>query len=156
MKPYKHACCTVTVFGGVPEDYIDIHNFMDVSKSSHADVRHRAVFHNALGCYVAERLFGLPLERLDGLAERFGWTDEEKHAVLELVRESKTDGCTSIVNSAGRRVQVRDVAEEHVKQDLGRIPSLSNWLDNMQLQQWMGGPQRKRDLRGKVAYDDFD
>lgn len=43
MKPWRHARNSARKFGGMPEDYIEIHNFMDVSKSAHADVRHRAV-----------------------------------------------------------------------------------------------------------------
>jgi hypothetical protein len=49
----------------------------------------------------------------------------------------------NIVNSAGREVSVRDIAEQHVLEDLGTIPSLDDWLDAMELQPWMGGPSRK-------------
>lgn len=45
-------------------------------------------------------------------------------------------------NSAGKEVFVRDIAEQHVLEDLGCIPSLSDWLKEMPCQPWMAG-QRK-------------
>ena len=47
-----------------------------------------------------------------------------------------------LTNSDGRQVFVRDVAEQHVLEDLGFIPSLSDWLKEMPAQPWMAG-QRK-------------
>lgn len=49
----------------------------------------------------------------------------------------------AIKNSDGREVQVRDVAEDHVLEDLGTIPSLDDWLRGMPMEQWMGGPTRR-------------
>lgn len=46
-------------------------------------------------------------------------------------------------NSDGRTVQVRDVAEEHVIEDLGKIPTLQDYLNHMQLAAWMGGPTKR-------------
>jgi hypothetical protein len=34
-------------------------------------------------------------------------------------------------------VPVRTVGEQHVKDDLGWIPSVKDWLENMNLQPWM-------------------
>lgn len=45
----------------------------------------------------------------------------------------------SITNSDGREVFVRDIAEQHVLEDLGFIPSLSDWLREMPSQPWMAG-----------------
>jgi hypothetical protein len=36
-------------------------------------------------------------------------------------------------------VSVRDIAEQHVIQDLGFIPSVQQYLDHMELADWMGG-----------------
>jgi hypothetical protein len=49
----------------------------------------------------------------------------------------------TFTNSDGKIVSVRDVAEDHVIEDLGTIPSLEKWLDEMPMQAWMGGPTRK-------------
>lgn len=44
-----------------------------------------------------------------------------------------------LTNSVGREVHVRDVAEQHVLEDLGRIPSLDEWLKLLPLDPWMAG-----------------
>ena len=49
-----------------------------------------------------------------------------------------------LTNSDGAKVSVRDVAEDHVLEDLGTIPSLDDWLTELPIQQWMGGPVGKR------------
>lgn len=58
MKPFIHAKSSAKKYGGHPNDYIDIHHFMDSSKSVIPDVRHRAIFHSAFGCFIVEQMFG--------------------------------------------------------------------------------------------------
>lgn len=48
----------------------------------------------------------------------------------------------TITNSEGKMVCVRDVAEQHVIEDLGYIPSLDDWLKEMKEQPWMSGMRR--------------
>ena len=43
----------------------------------------------------------------------------------------------SIRNSAGRDVPVRFIGEQHVKEDLGFIPSAGDWLKQIQPKAWM-------------------
>lgn len=50
---------------------------------------------------------------------------------------------TIFTNSAGKIVNTRDIAEQHCIEDLGRIPSLDEWLSGMSIESWMGQPQRK-------------
>ncbi len=102
MKPLKHAVASAGRYGGLPDDYLEIHNFMDSTKSAMADVRHRAVLHSAFGIFIVEKVYG-----------------------------------TYITNSDGKKVSVRDVAEDHVMEDLGCIPSLENWLVGLPIQPWM-------------------
>lgn len=47
MKPIFHARSSVKDFGGVISDYIEIHEFLDSSKSALADNRHRCLTHNS-------------------------------------------------------------------------------------------------------------
>jgi hypothetical protein len=47
---------------------------------------------------------------------------------------------TTITNSIGRVVPVRSIGEQHVREDLGRIPSLSDWLMTIKAEPWMYGP----------------
>ncbi|MGB8988613.1 MAG: hypothetical protein WCC37_18595 [Candidatus Sulfotelmatobacter sp.] len=44
-----------------------------------------------------------------------------------------------ITNSEGRQVPVRYIAEQHVKEDLGRIPTVQDWLTQIKPQRWMYG-----------------
>jgi hypothetical protein len=108
MKPFLHARVSVKKWGGKPEDYLAIHDFLDESKAHFADMRHRALLHNTWGVYLCERLFG-----------------------------------HNIKNSDSRLVSVRDIAEQHIVDDMGRIPSVQDYLQGMPKYSWLGGPARK-------------
>lgn len=45
----------------------------------------------------------------------------------------------TITNSDGRVVPVRYIGEQHVKEDLGRIPKLADWLLCIKPESWMLG-----------------
>lgn len=47
-----------------------------------------------------------------------------------------------ITNSDKKRVQVRDIAEQHIIDDLGRIPTVQDYLVGMPLYHWLGGPKK--------------
>jgi hypothetical protein len=47
-----------------------------------------------------------------------------------------------IRNSAGREVPVRAIGEQHVVEDMGRIPSLSDWFECIKVSSWMYGSRR--------------
>jgi len=104
MKPLIHAKLSKKRYGGEIEDYLPIHNFIDSSKISMPDVRHRALLHSSFGCYLAEQMFGV-----------------------------------YITNAEGKHVSVRDLAEEHVQEDLGFIPTVEKWLNKMPMELWMSG-----------------
>lgn len=56
----------------------------------------------------------------------------------------------NLENSSGKLVSVRDVAEQHVIDDMGRIPTVQDYLEGMPFYEWLGGPKRVRktiDLR---------
>ena len=66
-KPWIHAVSSAKKFGGIPEDYIEIHNLMDSSKGTIADSRHRALTHNAwFLSVILERVFGVTITNRDG------------------------------------------------------------------------------------------
>jgi hypothetical protein len=48
----------------------------------------------------------------------------------------------SLTNSDGREVPVRFIGEQHVVEDLGYIPSVSEWLSEMPIKAWMGPRSR--------------
>lgn len=45
---------------------------------------------------------------------------------------------TSITNSSGRVIPVRWIGEQHVKEDLGKIPTAADWLRCIKPEAWMG------------------
>ena len=116
MKPFQHCKNSARKYGGVPEDYIPIHNFFDETKAHVPDVRHRTILHNSYGIWLAERLFG-----------------------------------TTVTNSDGKKVSVRDLGEDHVIEDLGFIPTLQDVLKDLPINDIVGARLRKRtkyDLAG--------
>lgn len=119
MKPYKHAKNSAKIWGGIPEDYIEIHNFIDSSKAVIADARHRAALHHAFGCFVVEKAFGDFIQKPDGTIIK----------------------ATYITNSDGKKVQVRDIAEQHIKEDLGWIPSLNDYYEHLDRKAWFSIPR---------------
>ena len=44
-----------------------------------------------------------------------------------------------IMNRVGRRVFVKEIGEQHVREDLGFIPSLSECLVSLKLEPWLAG-----------------
>lgn len=124
MKPYYHANASSVKFGGVPEDYIEIHNWFDQTKAHLADQRHRAVLHNSFGIFLCEQQFGDIIQMNDGSFKK----------------------TTYITNSDGKKVQVRDIAEQHVLQDLGRIPTLAEFLDKLPMVNTLGGKINKNKI----------
>lgn len=65
-KPWKHALSSARKFGGVPGDYIKIHDWFDQTKMCVPDVRHRAILHSAFGIFLCEQVFGHNIKNSDG------------------------------------------------------------------------------------------
>lgn len=81
-KPYIHALSSARKFGGIPEDYLDIHNLMDSSKAAIADNRHRALTHNSwfIGT-ILEKIFGVT--RTNSAGKFYSIRDIGEQHVLE-------------------------------------------------------------------------
>lgn len=213
-KPYVHAESSAAQWGGPVAAYLAVHDLMDWSKSAHASVRHRAVFHSAdAGLAVVRAVVGdvvpgtatptalvvdqhcredlgflpplaLYLERVvlpPGLdrkgrtvgqhcaasARRFGGVPadyEAVHRFMDLPAGSVGDefatrsrlvlhhafGCFVAERAFGHRLPLtgggfahtRDVAERHVIDDVGHIPSLGEWLAAMAVDPWMAGARK--------------
>lgn len=121
MRPIHHANISAKKYGGVAEDYLDIHEFLDSSGATHGNVTHRALLHHAFGCTIVEKVFGL-------------------------LR----------ANSAGRKYSPYVIAQEHIYQDLGYIPSVSDYLNNMQLQPWMAGNKKYERRKKFIPFGETD
>ena len=102
--PYHHAVSSTKKFGGEPDEYLRLHEWLDGSKQHMAVFRHRALRHHSEGIFMLESLFG-----------------------------------STITLSTGRVLPVRFVGEQHVLEDLGRIPTVADWLGRIQPESWMLG-----------------
>jgi hypothetical protein len=82
------------------------------------------------------------------------WFDETKKCVPDFRHRAlrhHSEGiflCESIFgitiqNSAGRMVPVRLIAEQHVREDLGIIPTPGQWLHSIKFEPWMNGVAAK-------------
>lgn len=60
--PLHHAMSSARKHGGTWEQYIDIHNWFDATKSWVPDVRHRAFRHHAEGIFEMEKIFGTAIQ----------------------------------------------------------------------------------------------
>jgi len=63
---YFHAKSSAQTFGGIPEDYLAIHDWFDASKEAFCDFRHRAVRHHSEGIFECEHVFGSYIINSDG------------------------------------------------------------------------------------------
>ena len=52
----------------------------------------------------------------------------------------------TVKNSEGRDVPVRVLGEQHVKEDLGWIPTAADWLKAISPERWMGASVQKLDF----------
>lgn len=66
MNSFYHSVIHAKKYGGKPEDYQAIDDFIDSSKASMADVRHRAVLHSSFGIFICEKVFGTTITNSDG------------------------------------------------------------------------------------------
>jgi hypothetical protein len=61
---FYHAKSSARRFGGEPEDYLALHQFMDHTKSHFADARHRLILHNSWGIAMVAQIFGATITRV--------------------------------------------------------------------------------------------
>lgn len=65
-KAWIHAVSSARKFGGIPEDYLEIHSLMDSSKGAMPDNRHRTLTHNSwFLSTILERIFGVTIKNSD-------------------------------------------------------------------------------------------
>lgn len=116
-KPIIHANSSARKFGGKPEDYIEIHMFMDSSKSACPDNRHRALTHNSWF--------------LVNVLERVKFTNS--------CQPTSDNRFPTITNSDGKIISVRDIGEQHCLEDFGNrfIPTVQDYFEGMKMELWM-------------------
>lgn len=63
---------------------------------------------------------------------------------------------TYIVNSDGKMVPVRTIAEQHVMEDLGFIPTIKDYLDHMDKAAFIFKPGEARRIRKEINDEKLD
>lgn len=111
MNSWYHAKSAAHKWGGQPEDYLPIEEFIDSSKQVIGDARHRSLYHHTLGVFLAQQIFGKTL--------------------------------TVVKKNTAIQVPVREIAERHIIEDLGWLPSPKDYIDGMTAQPWMTGAKLK-------------
>ena len=106
-----------------------------------------------------------PWKHAQSSAQRFGgkpddylpihtWFDESKAFLADFRHRAlrhHTEGIflcekifgVTITNSEGKEIPVRYIGEQHVKEDLGRIPTAQDWLTQIKPERWMYGQRLK-------------
>jgi hypothetical protein len=111
VNSWHHAQSSARKWGGSPDLYLPIHEFIDSSKQVIGDSRHRSLYHHTTGVWLCQRIFGVTLD-----------VPKARSTV---------------------QVPVRLIAEQHVLEDLGWLPSPKDYIDGMPIAPWMSGSQRK-------------
>ena len=137
-KPFIHAKSSAHKFGGDPSDYEEIHDWMDSSKSFIADNRHRALWHSSAGIFYIEKIFGVHFAGIKKIKEKYNLPDSFNEDMIQFLKESRTNG-TTIINSAGKEISVREIGEQHVLEDFRMkfIPSAQDYIQEMEMKSWM-------------------
>lgn len=105
MNSWNHAVSAAHKWGGTPEDYIEIEEFVDSSKQIIGDVRHRSLYHHTAGVWLVQRIFG------------------------------------RVIAIGHKQVPARLIAERHILEDLGWLPSPADYIGGMPISPWMSGKQ---------------
>jgi hypothetical protein len=107
LNSYFHAVSSSHKWGGTPNDYLPIHEFIDSSKKIIGDARHRSMYHHTAGCWLAQEIFGVTIQ------------------------------------IGKKQIPVREIAERHIIEDLGWLPSPADYIEDMVMKLWMSGAKLK-------------
>jgi hypothetical protein len=89
------------------------------------------------------------------------WFDESKqfmadfrhralrHHAEGIFMAEKIFGVT-IINSNGKYIPTRFIGENHVKEDLGFIPSMQDWFKNIKSESWMIKAGKSKSIKIKI------
>lgn len=101
-------------------------------------------------CLISARRFGGKFEDYEDI---HNWFDSTKAHIPDMRHRALLHNAWGIylceqifgrtrTNSDGKVYSVRDVAEQHVIDDLGRIPTLTECMAGLPFEAWFGGPIR--------------
>lgn len=101
-------------------------------------------------CQVSVKKFGGKVEDYQKIHD---WFDQSKAHLADMRHRALLHSSfgiflceqvfgTNITNSDGKLVSVRDIGEQHVIDDMGRIPSVQDYLQHLPMLDWLGGAKR--------------
>jgi hypothetical protein len=61
-----------------------------------------------------------------------------------------------ITNSDGKNIPVRSIGEQHLMEDIGFIPTIKDYLDNMEQKGWMFKPGEGRKVLKEINEQKLD
>ena len=124
-NPWHHAVSSARRYGGEPDSYLHVHEWFDATKGWLPDFRHRAIRHHSEGIAQAVELF--PPIKI--------------HVLVNGERKEKV-------------IPIRWVAEQHVIEDLGHIPTAADWLRGLTtVEPWMNRNARKLSVEQEQEND---
>lgn len=135
-NPYHHALSSVKKWGGMVEDYIELHTWFDQSKEHLAAPQHRALRHHTQGIFESEHYFGrtIPLSTCAKCGIR-----KDEHVTPWRGSPVPVE-CTEF---KAKQIPTRWIGEQHVIEDLGFIPTVADWFEHIEMQPWMAMRARK-------------
>jgi hypothetical protein len=98
---HYHSVSSANAFGGDPEDYNQLHKWMDRGRAGTDSLLHRMLAHHTQGIQDAIAVFG-----------------------------------DTITNSRGRQVPVSLLCTQHIKEDLGFVPTLDHYMELLRCPRW--------------------
>jgi hypothetical protein len=111
-----HAKSAARKWGGHWEQYAPIEELIDSSKQYLGDIRHRALYHHTAGIFLCQKIFG-PVITIS----------KENHTLHPI------------------QVPTRLIAERHIIEDLGWIPSPNDYWDGLPISPWMSGAKLREE-----------
>lgn len=161
--PTTHAQSSARRYGGVPDDYIEIHDFMDSSKAVFPDNRHRALTHHSWFIFVVEKCFGHEIDLTCVKCNGSGEVDVLDGGILPRPKDIPVPQQPCVkCDGTGKKgtAKVRYICEQHILEDFGGkyIPTAGDYLEGMEFQKWInngveGAPTSHRMLsrEGKLT-----
>ena len=101
-------------------------------------------------CKSSVKLFG---GRVGDYHRIHAWFDETKDHYADIrhralrhhtqgIKECEMKFGIIITNSDNKQVPVRSIAEQHIREDLGFIPTVQDWLKNIKPVSWMASTKK--------------
>lgn len=135
-NPHHHAISSARKWGGRPDDYLAVHQWFDETKGWMPDFRHRAIRHHSEGIFECEQKFGAAITlstcaKCGNPESDHPWRGSEDVLIPRECLEFRA-----------KEIPVRWIGEQHVREDLGSIPTAADWLRRLSAEPWMNRSRR--------------